>query len=199
VAFCKIRIGTKQIACRNDERRLFWHYFGTFSLPDRRKYEVAHLKTVKMKKKWILYSLLTSILAAGLFACNKDDSPPNVPSKTTLLATGTWKLKAATINGADAMANLQDCQKDNITLYATNGNGSMNETTLKCNPADPDVVAFTWQWKNNETILSVSSPLITYGDTEMTLDKLTSTQLIISMAYTPPVGPSRQIVLEFQH
>jgi len=195
VAFCKIRIGTKQIACRNDERRLFWHYFGTFSLPQRRKYEVAHLKTVKMKKNWILFSLL----AVGLLACNKEDDQPNTNSKTTLLTTGTWKLKAATINGADAMANIQDCQKDNITLYASNGNGSMTEATLKCNPSDPDIVAFTWLWKNNETILSISSPLITYGDTEMSLDKLTSTQMIISMAYTPPVGPSRQIVLEFQH
>lgn len=170
-----------------------------FPCPDRRKYEVAHLKTVKMKKNWIFYSLLTGFLAVGLLACNKDNDQPNGNSKTTLLATGTWKLKAATINGADVMASLQDCQKDNITLYATNGNGSMNEATLKCNPADPDVVSFTWQWKNNETILSVSIPLITYGDTEMTLSKLNSTQLIISMAYTPPVGPSRQIVLEFQH
>lgn len=152
-----------------------------------------------MKKNTVLYCLLTGILATGLLACNKDTDQPNGNSKTSLLTTGTWKLKAATINGADAMATLQDCQKDNITLYATNGNGSMNEATLKCNPADPDVVAFTWLWKNSETILSVSSPLITYGNNDMTLDRLTSTQLIITMAYTPPFGPSRQIALEFQH
>lgn len=178
-------------------------YSGTilehFPCPERRKYEVSHLKTVKMKKNWILYSLLTGFLAVGLLACNKEDNQPNADSKTTLLATGTWKLKSATINGADAMASLQDCQKDNIALYATNGNGSMNEATLKCNPADPDVVAFTWLWKNSETILSVSSPLVTYGANDMTLDRLTSTQLIISMAYTPPFGPSRQIVMEFEH
>jgi len=167
--------------------------------PERRKYEVSHLKTVKMKKNLILFSLLTGFLAAGLLACNKEDEQPNGNSKTTLLATGTWKLKAATINGTDAMPSLQDCQKDNITLYANNGNGSMTEAALKCNPADPDVAAFTWLWKNSETILSVSSPLVTYGANDMTLDRLTSTQLIISMAYTPPFGPSRQIVMEFEH
>ena len=59
--------------------------------PERRKYEVSHLKTVKMKKNWILYSLLTGFLAVGLLACNKEDNQPNADSKTTLLATGTWK------------------------------------------------------------------------------------------------------------
>lgn len=152
-----------------------------------------------MKKNLILFSLLTGFLAAGLFACNKENEQPNGNSKTSLLVSGSWKLTGATINGADAMANLQDCQKDNITLYAASGNGTISEASLKCDPADPDVAAFTWQWKNNETILSVSSPLITYGANDMTLDKLTSTQLILSMAYTPPVGPTRQIVLIFQH
>jgi len=178
-------------------------YSGTilehFPYPDRRKYEVAHLKRMKMKKNLILCSLLTGFLMAGLLACNKDESQPNGDDKTTLLVSGSWKLTAATINGADAMSLLQDCEKDNITMFANSGNGTVAEAALKCDPGDPDVAAFTWQWKNNETILSVSSPLITYGTNDMTLDKLTSSQLIISMAYTPPVGPSKQIVLTFQH
>lgn len=152
-----------------------------------------------MKKNWTVFSLLTGLLLAGMFACNKEDGQPNGDSKTSLLIAGSWKLKAATIGGSDAMPLLQDCQKDNITLYTNDGNGNINEAALKCNPSDPDVVAFTWLWKNNETILSVSAPLITYGENDMTINRLSSSQLIVTFFYAPPVGPSREIMLEFQH
>lgn len=94
---------------------------------------------------------------------------------------------------------IQDCQKDNIITFTSNGNGTIAEGATKCNAGDPDTVPFTWSFQNNETILNISAELIAFGSNDMTLVRLTASVLVVTVNYTPPVGPSRMIELTFEH
>jgi hypothetical protein len=149
-----------------------------------------------MKQLFNSRLLQVFFLSLLILACSKNGEPP---TKTQLLVSSSWKLKSATVNGGDAMHLIQDCQKDNIITFTSNGNGTIAEGATKCNAADPDTVPFTWSFQNNETILNISAELIAYGSNDMTLTRLTTTALVVLINYTPPVGPSRMIELTFEH
>ncbi len=150
-----------------------------------------------MKKT--LKGLLTVVSLAlfTLTSCDKDNDPPK--SKTVLLTQASWKFKSATIDGADASAFIEACQKDNILVFAAAGTGSVNEGATKCNSGDPDSIPFTWIFNSGETILEVSIEIIAGGSSTMTIRSLTETELILSTIYTPPIGPSREMIVTFQH
>lgn len=151
-----------------------------------------------MKKQLTFLATLLVLFSTLFFSCDKEDNPQQ-KTKTELLVSGSWKLKAATLGGADAMSYIQDCQKDNIITFSANGNGIAAEGLTKCNSGDPDNVSFTWSFQSNETILNVSVPLIMNGTNDMTINKLTEIDLIVTVAYNPPVGPASNLTLTFQH
>ncbi|MGQ0737545.1 MAG: lipocalin family protein [Bacteroidota bacterium] len=149
-------------------------------------------------KKYL--SFLAAALPAILFlfsSCDKDDNTPK--TKRELLTQASWKFKSATINGSDASGLIATCEKDNILFFAAAGTGNINEGATKCNATDPDSVPFTWSFSQNETVINLSSAFITGGETNVTLVSLTETELVVSFFYTPPVGPSREMIVTFQH
>lgn len=151
-----------------------------------------------MKKQLILLATPLVLFSLIFFSCDKDETTRQ-ETKTELLVSGSWKLKAATLNGADAMFYIQDCQKDNVITFSANGNAIAAEGLTKCNSGDPDNIPFTWSFQSNETILNVSVPLIEYGNNDMTLNKLTKTDLVVTVTYNPPVGSAKILMLTFQH
>lgn len=143
---------------------------------------------------------LMAVASLALFAmtsCDKKDAPPK--SKTVLLTQASWKYKSATINGADASAYIDACQKDNIVVFASAGTGNVNEGASKCNSGDPDSIPFTWVFNSGETILEVSIEIIAGGSNSMTIRSLSENELVLSIFYTPPVGPSQEMIVTFQH
>ncbi len=148
-------------------------------------------------------SLLFVLITANFFifsSCNKDDDPPVPKTKTQLLTQGTWKFKSATVGGTDYSSSLQTCQKDNILTFAAAGTGTIDEGATKCNPVtDPQTSPLTWNFASGETILQVSVPLFSGLGNDFTLISLTETELVVSIVYTPPLGPSLTVVITFQH
>ena len=77
--------------------------------------------------------------------------------------------------------------------------GNANEGATKCNASDPDNIPFTWNFASSETILHVSTALITSGSNDLVLESLSSTQLVVTEAYSPGPGPTYNIKMTFIH
>jgi len=151
---------------------------------------------MKKNSTWILASLAFSMLL--LSSCDKKSTTPP-KTKTQLLTQASWKFKSATVSGADASSLIQACQKDNILIFISGGTGNVNEGASKCNSGDPDTVPFTWSFNSGETVITVSIQLFSGGSNDLTLSKLTETSLVLTMAYTPTVGPTQQVEVTFEH
>ena len=145
----------------------------------------------------------TIILVCSLLfgACKKNHDKDNTPAqktKTELISTGSWKFSAATYNGINAAPFLQACQKDNILTFTSTGNGTLDESTLKCNSVDPATSPFTWNFASNETILHVSSVLFTGGNNDFTILEISETTLKGSQVIEISGNPAT-VVVTFVH
>jgi len=149
-----------------------------------------------------LFVYLNTAFIASVFilsSCQKEDIIQVPKTKTQLLTQSSWKFKNAFASGTDISASLQACQKDNILIFATALTGTLDEGALKCNVADPQTASLTWSFLSGETVLRVSVPLFSGTGNDFTLVSLTETELVVSILYTPPVGPSIPITITFQH
>jgi hypothetical protein len=153
-----------------------------------------------MKKQFFFLLVFISATVFIFSSCNKKDSTPVVPkTKTELLVLGAWKFKGATSGGSDISGSLQACQKDNIMTFLAAGTGSVDEGPAKCNAADPQINPLTWNFASSETILHVSATLFSNTGNDFTLISLTETELVVSIIYAPPIGPTFLVVITFQH
>lgn len=130
---------------------------------------------------------LLGICILFVCSCSKDGDGPG-KSKTALLSSAPWKISAHTISPAldldgdgqaddtDIFATYEACDRDDLTSFSSNGTGVFSEGPTKCDPGDPSSFNFTWEWKNNETVLSIS------GD-DRKLAELSASTLKLSMAY----------------
>ena len=133
-----------------------------------------------MKKIFLLFLVGTALL---ITSCSDDSSDPGPKSNTDLLCQAPWKTTAATIDPAidffgmiisDIYAQYEDCDKDDLEIYATDKTGSFDEGATKCDPADDQSEAFTWTSNQDETTLSVD------GETA-NIVKLDASTLMLSM------------------
>ena len=150
-----------------------------------------------MKKLILKTTAAVLLLSFAFSACKK--SSVHVKTNTELLTQSSWKFSSATVNGADASSYLQACQKDNVYTFAAAGTGNADEGPTKCNSGDPQTVAFTWNFATNETILHASTLFFSGGSNDFNIVTLSQTQLVVSFPYSPPVGPSLQMVVTFIH
>ena len=151
-----------------------------------------------MKKQ---YFLLLTVLSLNLliFSGCKKESAPVPKTKTQLITQSTWKFKSAFAGSINIGPSLQPCQIDNILTFVSNGTGTLDEGSDKCDPADPQIRPFTWSFQTNETILFISATLFTGGSNTFNLVSLSETELVVSQTYTPPVGPSLLVTVTFNH
>jgi hypothetical protein len=113
-----------------------------------------------MKKITLLF--LAFSMAAFVSSCKKDDdntsTPTNTggngPTKTEILSGRTWKITGATLDGQSIFDIFDDCDKDNIYQWKTNGDYVVDEGATKCDPNDPQIeTQDKWKFTDNETKL----------------------------------------------
>ena len=113
-------------------------------------------------------------------ACKKD----NKENRMDLISSGNWKMIAFTVNpgydydvdgdiDTDIFAVTDNCEKDNLYLFKTNGALELNEGTLKCDVGDPQVYSTDWEFSNNERDILIA------GDAYH-IEEISSTRLKIS-------------------
>jgi hypothetical protein len=137
------------------------------------------ISTIMTKEDLLKKMLILSFLLI-MFSCTHKSDPQ--PSQATLLV-GTWKLTALTGNNQDAYSTLQDCEKDNLTIFGKDGTYTENEGATKCNQTDPQVIQTgTWSLIENASKLKISYPDGT-SDIFM-LTAITSTSLKLTSTQT---------------
>ncbi len=133
--------------------------------------------------------LLACLVSFALLSCSKNDDGPS-KSRTELLTVSAWKIASVGIdldkNGTiDLPYTLEACEKDNTYSFHTDGHGEANEGAAKCDPDDPQTSAFSWSFKDNEKILSITYPgSVLSGDTN--IKSLSSSKMEIFLDTTDP-------------
>lgn len=104
----------------------------------------------------------------------------------------------ATVGGSDVSGFLQSCQKDNILIFQSTGNGTLDEGATKCNASDPQSNPFTWNFSGNETVLHISAVLFSGGSSDFSIVSLNSAQLVVAQDITVS-GTTQNAVVTFIH
>lgn len=150
------------------------------------------------------YFFIVAILGS-LAGCKKNDS--NGPSKTELLTSSTWVFDKAGLDvNKDGFADtsvppgyIGDCDKDNTLTFKTDGTGVLDEGASKCDPGNPQTSPFTWSFKNGETVLNFPSVILTGISGDVTIQKLTSTELDFIKEVNIGTPTTVNVIVEMKH
>lgn len=162
---------------------------------------IESIKNPPMKPA-VLKILTFSFLLLSAVSCKKSDPvPPVAPkSKTTLLTQTSWKLQSVGLDAnkdgvaeSDVTTLIQPCKLDNTYTFKTDGTGTMDEAAIKCAPADPQTLAFTWVFKSTETVLSGTFSFTNGDATILSMDDTT-----LKVAYDDP-GTGSHLVAILKH
>ena len=138
-----------------------------------------------MKKIILLLTIGTTILFSSSCKPVEEENTPSNPtpaSKTELLTSKVWKVTAFTLDGQNFFSQLDDCEKDDLTTFKTNGSFIEDEGATKCNVSDPQIItSSTWKFIDNETKILVD------GDTA-TIKTLSTTSLILEIIISNQVA-----------
>lgn len=113
-------------------------------------------------KKMLFLSLF--IISLTIIGCNKDEksTDENQTTKTDLLTNGSsksWVTTAFFANGVDITPLQEDCDKDNLVVFSSNGTVHGDAGNTKCDPDDPQTYdEGNWVWANNETQIITTTP-----------------------------------------
>lgn len=104
-----------------------------------------------------------AVIAITFSACKKDEqitpkpTPEPVPEKVATLASGNWVLETMIINGNDVINYMEDCERDNITTFKTNGTYVTDEGTTKCDSKDKQTKEGVWKFTDNYTKMAIDN------------------------------------------
>ncbi|GAA4322109.1 hypothetical protein [Flaviaesturariibacter amylovorans] len=161
-----------------------------------------------MKK--ILFATVAGTLLFAACKKSSDDDTPAVTNTTRITAT-PWIYKSAgfdmdrngTIDQALPGGTLTPCRLDNQYIFATNGAGTMDEGATKCDPANPQTVAFTWAFANNETEIELGGAALFGLAGRFKVWALNDTLLSMSrdtLINFPPLPPTNiSILINLKH
>ena len=80
-------------------------------------------------------------------------------AKTALLTRAAWKYQKIGFDSKEdgyidvLGSRLEDCAKDDITIFNADGSGTCQTGPLKCDPADPTALPFRWSFENHDSTL----------------------------------------------
>lgn len=153
--------------------------------------------------KRLCYTLLFAPLLFS--ACKKNDTAG--PTKMELITTSTWKFDKAGLDvNKDGFMDtdlppgyLVECDKDNVITFKSDGTGTVDEGASKCDPADPQTSPFTWSFKNNETILNFPAAVFNGITGDVTIQKLTTTELDMIKEVNIGAPTTVNVIFEMKH
>jgi hypothetical protein len=146
-----------------------------------------------MKRK---ISQLTNLVIAGsiLFAsgCSKNSSSTAVKTKSDILVSSTWKFSTAgvdqdnngTIDVPLPAGTIESCITDNTITFKSDKTGVIDEGATKCDATAPQTSAFTWALSNNDTQLTVSTPILSVFGNDAKVIELSDTKFVLSKTVT---------------
>jgi len=125
------------------------------------------------------------LIMAGLVAlagCNKDDASPIHETELTR-GTGKWKLTALSVTAqgqtGDAYADLEECNKDDIFYFNTNGTYQYQSGDSKCDASEPDIFEEgTWEINGKNLTIEITGD----GPETVEIKLLNSTTLKTKLA-----------------
>jgi hypothetical protein len=136
-------------------------------------------------------NLTLSAIACGILvfaACSKTEEKPSTNTNTTkskkdLVVDGKWKWTdlafVMNIGGKDSLINawseVDQCDRDDIMSFTSDGKGTIDEGSTKCDPSDPQIENITWEMLDNETKVKVTTPDET---SVLTIVELTATKAV---------------------
>jgi hypothetical protein len=99
------------------------------------------------------------LLMITCFGCNKEkEQKAPLPVAVTLLTEKPWKLLSYGYDsnkdgliGVDE-ESIRDCEKDNVSVFNSDGTGIVQENALICDGNDQSS-QFKWSLTNNDTVL----------------------------------------------
>lgn len=152
---------------------------------------------LQFMKKYLFGLAATLFVSMVFVSCEKGSDTPS-KSKTELISQQSWKFSAATANGIDISASIDDCYKDNIiTFNASGGTGNVSEAAIVCNPSTAG--NFTWSFQNGENELQVSTSLFAGGSGNFDIITLNETTLVLAQDMTIPPFPTTNVRITFVH
>ena len=86
-------------------------------------------------------------------------------TKTQLLTTSPWRITAIFMEtpgspATDIFKMYDPCEKDNLFIFKTNSTYDIDESSLKCDPSDPQLMdTGSWQFATNETKLVIAGDM----------------------------------------
>lgn len=150
-----------------------------------------------------VYFLAMMIL---FYSCKKEKSTGSGNSQ--LITASTWVFSSAQIDqNNDGVGDvavppsvLTPCYTDNTLTFSANGSGVLDEGAAKCNPGDPQTVAFTWSFTNAEQSVNFSTSIFPGATGEFKILKLDASTLILSKMVTITGFPSQvTVIINFIH
>jgi len=141
----------------------------------------------KISKIYNLFIAGSVLLLAG---CSKNSTPAK--TKSDYLATSVWKYSAAgidldgngTIDQAAPAGLVQACLTDNTITFKSDKTGTIDEGPTKCDPATAQVSPFTWALSNNDTQLTLSTPILTGFGNDAKVIELSDTKFVLTKTLT---------------
>lgn len=131
--------------------------------------------------KHIVLAAFVCFLAFSFAACKKSKSK----SRTDLITQSSWKYQDAgldvnrdgTVDAPIPAGFLQACDLDNTITFKSDGTGTADEGTLKCDPSSPQTSTFTWTFKDNEQVITLSNALFGGLNGEVKVKTINDSQL----------------------
>ena len=140
---------------------------------------------------------VTLLLTSFLFlSCKK--SSVHAKSNIELITQSSWKFDNAKVGGSDVSSLLQDCEKDNILFFVSDGTGTLDEGATKCDSTAAQTDPFTWDFANHDSVLHVSTIFFTGGSSDFNILTLSEAQLILSQDINFS-GSMQNAVVSFKH
>ena len=102
-----------------------------------------------------------------VLSCKKEKS------KTEMLTAKPWKMTGFTVNGQDYYTSYRDCDKDNLSIFKSDGK-YIHEYLVLCDSTQAPTSTGTWSFADDETKLLISSLphlLIQISPAELTLER----------------------------
>lgn len=129
------------------------------------------------------FLVLCAAMIVILASCDNDD-PAQIKKAELSSNSGKWKLTSlkATSNGqtTDVFDQVEDCQKDDIYYFKSDGTIQHLAGSTKCDPTlDPDVLyAGTWAWNDKNLVVTIDGT-----EEQWLLSALDSKKMVASVTF----------------